>query len=139
VLIGAAGTPGATPQKELAARNYQGRVYQTHGSPNPDFLRVVGKDGNGTILPAGPMLVYEQLPESNPVKKSAAGYVRQYEAKFGTRATFGGHAWDTYPAARACRPRGAAQGEAWNPGVPGGAARCARRCQGVAGVARRVP
>jgi branched-chain amino acid transport system substrate-binding protein len=42
------------------------------------------------------MLVYEQLPDSNPLKESAAEYVRQYEAKYGTRATFGGHAWDSY-------------------------------------------
>jgi len=96
VLIGASGTPAATPQKELAERGYKGRVYQTHGVANPDFLRVVGKDGNGTILPAGPMLIYEQLPDSNPLKKSAGEYVRQYEAKLGTRSTFGGHAWDTY-------------------------------------------
>jgi branched-chain amino acid transport system substrate-binding protein len=96
VLVGASGTPAATPQKELAARNYKGKVYQTHGVANPDFLRVVGKEGNGTILPAGPMLVYEQLPASNPVKKSAAEYVTKYEAKYGTRSTFGGHAWDAY-------------------------------------------
>jgi branched-chain amino acid transport system substrate-binding protein len=96
VLIGAAGTPGATPQKELVARNYKGKIYQTHGVANPDFLRVVGKDGNGTLLPSGPMLVYEQLPDSNPVKKSAAEYVTKYEQKFGTRSTFGGHAWDAY-------------------------------------------
>jgi branched-chain amino acid transport system substrate-binding protein len=96
VLIGASGTPAATPQKELAARNYKGKVYQTHGVANPDFLRVVGKEGNGTILPAGPMLVYEQLSASNPVKKSAAEYVTKYEAKYGTRSTFGGHAWDAY-------------------------------------------
>ena len=96
VLIGASGTPAATPQKDLATRNYKGRVYQTHGVANPDFLRVVGKEGNGTILPAGPMLVYEQLPASNPVKKSAAEYVTKYEAKYGTRSTFGGHAWDAY-------------------------------------------
>jgi branched-chain amino acid transport system substrate-binding protein len=96
VLIGASGTPAATPQKELATRNYKGKVYQTHGVANPDFLRVVGKEGNGTILPAGPMLVYEQLPASNPVKKSAAEYVTKYEAKYGTRSTFGGHAWDAY-------------------------------------------
>ena len=96
VLIGAAGTPGATPQKELVARGYKGRIYQTHGVANPDFLRVVGKDGNGTLLPAGPMLVYEQLPDSNPVKKVAAGYITQYEKKFGTRSTFGGHAYDAY-------------------------------------------
>ncbi|MET0202954.1 MAG: ABC transporter substrate-binding protein, partial [Casimicrobiaceae bacterium] len=98
ILIGAAGTPGATPQKELATRNYKGKIYQTHGVANPDFLRVVGKDGNGTLLPIGPMLVYEQLPDSNPVKKVAAEYITQYEAKYGkgSRTTFGGHGYDTY-------------------------------------------
>jgi len=96
VLIGASGTPAATPQKELVARGYKGRIYQTHGVANPDLLRVLGKDGNGTILPTGPMLVYEQLPDVNPVKKSAGEYVRLYEAKYGTRATFGGHAWDAF-------------------------------------------
>ncbi len=98
ILIAAAGTPGATPQKELVARGYKGRIYQTHGVANPDFLRVVGKDGDGTVLPIGPMLVYEQLPDSNPLKKSAAEYITKYEAKYGkdSRSTFGGHAWDAY-------------------------------------------
>ncbi|MGE5090399.1 MAG: ABC transporter substrate-binding protein [Candidatus Levyibacteriota bacterium] len=98
ILIGAAGTPGATPQKELIARHYKGRIYQTHGVANPDFLRVLGKEGNGTELPIGPMLVWEQLPDSNPIKKVAQGYVTQYEAKYGagSRATFGGHAYDAY-------------------------------------------
>jgi branched-chain amino acid transport system substrate-binding protein len=98
ILIAAAGTPGATPQKELVARGYKGKIYQTHGVANPDFLRVVGKDGDGTILPIGPMLVYEQLPDSNPLKKAAAEYIGKYEAKYGkdSRSTFGGHAWDAY-------------------------------------------
>ena len=98
VLIGASGTPGATPQKELVARGYKGKIYQTHGVANPDFLRVVGADGNGTYLPIGPMLVYEQLPDSNPIKKVAAEYISKYEAKYGkdSRSTFGGHAWDAY-------------------------------------------
>jgi len=96
ILIGAAGTPGATPAKELVARGYKGKIFQTHGVANPDFLRVVGKDGNGEILPAGPMLVYEQLPDTNAVKKTAAEYVTRYEQKFGTRTTFGGHLYDAY-------------------------------------------
>jgi branched-chain amino acid transport system substrate-binding protein len=98
ILIGAAGTPGATPQKELVARNYKGKIYQTHGVANPDFLRVVGKDGDGTLLPIGPMLVFEQLPDSNPIKKVAASYITTYEAKYGkgSRTTFGGHAYDAY-------------------------------------------
>jgi len=113
VLIGAAGTPGATPQKELIARGYKGKIYQTHGVANPDFLRVVGKDGNGTLLPAGPMLVWEQLPDTNPIKKVAAEYVTAYEKKFGTRSTFGGHAYDTYLLLRAAVP------EALKAGKPG--------------------
>jgi branched-chain amino acid transport system substrate-binding protein len=94
VLIAASGTPAATPHKELKARGYKGKIYQTHGVANSDFLRVVGADGNGSFLPAGPMLVYEQLPDSNPIKKVAADYIGKYEAKFGPRSTFGGHAWD---------------------------------------------
>jgi branched-chain amino acid transport system substrate-binding protein len=98
ILIAAAGTPGATPQKELVARKYKGKIYQTHGVANNDFLRVVGKDGDGTLLPSGPMLVFEQLPDANPLKKTAADYINKYEAKYGkdSRSTFGGHAWDAY-------------------------------------------
>lgn len=96
ILIVGSGTPAATPHKELLARGYKGRIYQTHGVGNSDFLRVVGKDGNGSFLPAGPMLAYEQLPDSNPIKKVAKDYITQYEAKFGPRTTFGGHAWDSY-------------------------------------------
>jgi branched-chain amino acid transport system substrate-binding protein len=98
ILIGASGTPGATPQKELFARRYKGKIYQTHGVANPDFLRVCGADCNGTLLPIGPMLVFEQLPETNPVKKVAAQYITDYEAKYGkdSRTTFGGHAYDTF-------------------------------------------
>ena len=98
ILIAGAGTPAATPHKELIARGYKGKIYQTHGIANPDFMRVVGKDGNGSFFPVGPMAVYEQLPDNNPVKKSAAEYVVKYEAKFGpgSRTTFGGHAWDAW-------------------------------------------
>ncbi|HXX82366.1 MAG TPA: ABC transporter substrate-binding protein [Casimicrobiaceae bacterium] len=98
ILIAGSGTPAATPHKELVARGYKGKIYQTHGVANPDFMRVVGKDGDGSFFPVGPMAVYEQLPDSNPVKKSAADYVNKYEAKYGagSRTTFGGHAWDAY-------------------------------------------
>ena len=94
VIIAASGTPAATPHKELKARGYKGKIYQTHGVANADFLRVVGADGNGSYLPSGPMLVYEQLPDSNPIKKVSADFVTKYEAKFGQRSTFGGHVWD---------------------------------------------
>lgn len=97
VLVAGSGTPAALPQKSLKERGYTGKVYQTHGVANADFLRVGGKDVEGTLLPAGPVLVAEQLPASNPVKKSALAYVAAYEAANGkgTVSTFGAHAWDT--------------------------------------------
>jgi len=96
VLIAGSGTPAALPQKTLKERGYKGKIYQTHGVANNDFLRVCGKDCEGTWLPSGPILVAEQLPDSNPVKKSALAYKSAYEKAYGagTVSTFGGHAWD---------------------------------------------
>lgn len=96
ILIAGAGTPAALPQKSLKEKGYKGLIYQTHGVANADFLRVCGKDCEGTLLPAGPVLVAEQLPAGNPVKKSALTYVQKYEAAYGkgSASTFGAHAWD---------------------------------------------
>src|SRR5574343_255510 len=96
VLIGGSGTPAALPQKSLKEKGYKGVIYQTHGIANADFLRVCGKDCEGTLLPAGPVLVADQLPADHPVKKSAMEYVTRYEAAQGkgTVSTFGAHAWD---------------------------------------------
>ena len=96
VLIAGSGTPAALPQKTLKERGYKGQIYQTHGVANRDFLRVCGKDCEGTWLPAGPVLVASQLPADNPVKKSATAYVEAYEKAHGKNSvsTFGAHAWD---------------------------------------------
>lgn len=98
VLVAGSGTPAALPQKALKERGFTGKMYQTHGVANNDFLRVCGKDCEGTFLPSGPMLVAKQLPASHPVKKSALEYVTKYETQYGAGSvsTFGGHAWDAF-------------------------------------------
>ncbi len=97
ILIAGSGTPAALPQKTLKERGYAGKIYQTHGVANNDFLRVCGKDCEGTLLPAGPVLVAAQLPNDHPVKKSALAYIDAYEKVHGkgSVSTFGAHAWDT--------------------------------------------
>jgi branched-chain amino acid transport system substrate-binding protein len=106
VLIAGSGTPAALPQKTLKERGYKGQIYQTHGVANRDFLRVCGKDCEGTWLPAGPMLVARQLPADHPVKKSALAYVEVYEKAHGkdSVSTFGGHAWDAVVLLQAAIP-----------------------------------
>jgi branched-chain amino acid transport system substrate-binding protein len=106
VLIAGSGTPAALPQKTLKERGYKGQIYQSHGVANRDFLRVCGKDCEGTWLPAGPMLVARQLPADHPVKKSALAYVEAYEKVHGkdSVSTFGGHAWDSVVLLQAAVP-----------------------------------
>jgi branched-chain amino acid transport system substrate-binding protein len=96
VLIAGSGTPAALPQVALTERGFKGKFYQTHGVANNDFLRVGGKNVEGTFLPAGPVLVAAQLPDSNPIKKVALDYVTKYEKAYGkgSVSTFGAHAWD---------------------------------------------
>jgi branched-chain amino acid transport system substrate-binding protein len=95
VYIFSFGTPGATPHIELVKRGYKGAIYQTHGVANADFLRIGGKDVEGAYMAVAPVLVAEQLAESNPIRKPAMEYVTQYEGKYGpnTRSQFGSTAW----------------------------------------------
>ena len=96
VFIAASGTPAALPQVFLHEHGYQGMVYQTHGVANNDFLRIGGKAVEGTLLPAGPVLVAEQLPRSHPARQPALDFVQKYEALpgAGIRSTFAAYLWD---------------------------------------------
>lgn len=96
IFIGAAGTPAALPQVTLVDRGYKGKIYQTHGVANNDFLRVGGSKLEGTFVPAGPVLVAEQLPNDHPAKKPGMEFVKNYEAipGAGPRSTFAAYLWD---------------------------------------------
>ena len=79
VITGGSGTPGALPYLALAERGYKGGLYGTHALINPDFVRVGGTAVEGVIAPTGPVIVAEQLPESNPTKKVALAFREAYQ------------------------------------------------------------
>jgi branched-chain amino acid transport system substrate-binding protein len=95
VLIAAVGGPAVLPQATLRDQGYKGPIYQTHAVATEDFIRL-GKDKvEGTVLAAGPMLVIDEIPDSNPTKKVAQAYIAKYEKQFGSKpATFGANTWD---------------------------------------------
>ena len=95
VLIAAPGSSSVLPQTTLYDQGYRGKVYQTHGAALPDFLKLGGKKVEGTILAASLMLVLDQVSDSHPSKKIAAGYVAAYEKQNGSKpATFGANVYD---------------------------------------------
>lgn len=98
VVVGGSGTPGALPHVTLSERNYKGKVYHNHGVINKDFLRVGGKAIEGGFAPTGPVMVAEQLPDSNPVKKASLEFTKLYETAFGagSRNAFAAYSYDAY-------------------------------------------
>jgi branched-chain amino acid transport system substrate-binding protein len=96
IVIGASGTPAALPATTLVERGYKGRVYLNHGVANNDFLRVGGKDVEGMFVPASPVIVAGQLPDSHPAKKRALEYTALYESSYGAGSVsaFGSYTWD---------------------------------------------
>jgi len=95
MLIAAVGGPAVLPQATLRDQGFKGTIYQTHAVATDDFIKL-GKDKvEGTVLAAGPMLVIDEIPDSNPTRKVALAYIAQYEKQFGSRpATFGANTWD---------------------------------------------
>ena len=98
IFVGASGTPAAMPQITLRERGYKGKIYQSHGVTSKEFLRVGGKAVEGALIPVGPVLVAEQLPDSHPTKKNAVAFVKELEGKHGpdSRSTFAGASWDAF-------------------------------------------
>jgi branched-chain amino acid transport system substrate-binding protein len=96
VVIGASGTPAVLPARVLAERGYKGSVYFNHGVANPDFLRVGGKDIEGTYVPTSPVVVAAALPANHPAKAQAMAYVKRYEGVngAGSVSAFGAYTWD---------------------------------------------
>ena len=98
VITGTSGTPGALPYLALAERGYKGLIYGTHALINPDFVRVGGTSVEGLLAPTGPVVVAEQLPESNPMRKAAMDYRAGYQKANGAVPTdaFSAYTFDAW-------------------------------------------
>ena len=95
MLIAAVGGPAVLPQATLRDQGFKGTIYQTHAVATDDFIKLGKEKVEGTVLAAGPMLVIDEIPDSNPTRKVAQGYIAQYEKAFGAKpATFGANTWD---------------------------------------------
>ena len=98
VLVVGSGSPAALPQTTLRERGYKGQIYQTHAAANQAFLKVAGKAAEGAIMPVGPVVVVDQVPDTHPSKTAGRDLVHKYEAAYGpgSFSSFAGHAFDAF-------------------------------------------
>ncbi len=87
------------PSASIATKNYADLgiglpLFHSHGVGNKRFIELAGPAANGVVFPAGKLLVAEQLDDADAQKPVLLAYAREFEARYGPRNTFGGHAWD---------------------------------------------
>jgi len=94
---------GTNPGPAMIAKNRKQLgmtipLFNSHGIASPKFIELSGGAAEGTFLPAGKLIVVDQLPASDPQKAVLAKYKADYEGRFGkgSVSTFGGHAWDAF-------------------------------------------
>jgi branched-chain amino acid transport system substrate-binding protein len=98
VITGTSGTPGALPYLALSERGYKGQIYGMHALINPDFVRVGGNAVEGLLAPTGPVIVAEQLPDSNPIRKVSMDFRTAYQKANGAAPTdaFSAYTFDAW-------------------------------------------
>ena len=101
------------PSASIATKNYADLgltmpLFQSHGIGNKRFIELAGRAANGVRFPVGKLLVAEQLSDDDRQKAVLLGYARDFEARYGPRNTFGGHAWDAVQIALKAMERGGA-------------------------------
>jgi branched-chain amino acid transport system substrate-binding protein len=110
VLTKVKGTPGVqavvnwsiVPAQSIVAKNMRQigldvPLFQSHGFGNPKYVEQAGVAAEGTLFPAGRLLVVDELPDDHPQKALLAAYKKEYEAKYKENvSTFGGHGYDAF-------------------------------------------
>jgi branched-chain amino acid transport system substrate-binding protein len=96
IMMGNSATPAALPVVALRRRGYKGEIYGNHGIVSPAFIKVGGASAEGVVADTSPLVVYDQLPDSNPIKPVAVAFMADYAKKFGAESVnpFAGYSYD---------------------------------------------
>ena len=96
VICWATNKESAIVAQDMVTLGFTIPLFCSHGVANKAFIEQAGDAANGVILPAGKLLVVDDVPSSDPQAKVLKKYRDDYEDIYGegTVNTFGGHAYD---------------------------------------------
>jgi branched-chain amino acid transport system substrate-binding protein len=96
VYIHAIPPSSALVHQALKRVGYSGPIYHSGGSANNAFISIGKKDVEGALLGTTPVLVYTDLPGSNPLKPVITKFAALYEKRFNVPKVdiFPGQSWD---------------------------------------------
>lgn len=107
IMMGNSATPATLPVVALRHLGYKGVIYGNHGIVSPAFIKVGGAATNGVIAATSPVVVADQLADSNPVRPVAQKFAKDYMAKFPGQGVgpFAGYSYDAFLLLQAAIPQ----------------------------------
>ena len=107
IMMGNSATPATLPVVALRHLGYKGVIYGDHGIVSPAFIKVGGAAVNGVIAATSPVVVADQLADSNPIRPVAEKFVKDYTAKFPGQGVgpFAGYSYDAFLLLQAAIPQ----------------------------------
>lgn len=96
VYVHAIPPSSALMQQALKRVGFTAPIYQSGGSANNAFLSIGKQDVEGSLVGTTPVLVYKDMPDSNPLKPVITKFAALYEKQFNVPKVdiFPGQAWD---------------------------------------------
>ncbi|MDR7434102.1 MAG: ABC transporter substrate-binding protein [Armatimonadota bacterium] len=96
VVIGSIPPAAAVINVAVAGRVGLRKIVHGHGACSPDLIRTAGAAAEGTVMPCGKILVADQLPATDPVRRVNLELIQEYTRITGGDpiSTFAGHAYD---------------------------------------------
>jgi branched-chain amino acid transport system substrate-binding protein len=106
IMMGNSATPAALPVVALRRRGFKGGIYGNHGVVSPAFIKVGGAAVEGVVAVTSPLVVYDQLRDSNVIKPVASAFMADYAKQFGPQSVnpFAGYSYDAMLLLKAAIP-----------------------------------
>jgi len=93
------GPAGAIVSKNHHALGIEAPLVQCHGLPGPRYIELAGEAAEGDLMPATKLLIWKDLPDTDPQKKVIEEFVNLYVNEYHYDKeypinTHSGYAWD---------------------------------------------
>ncbi len=93
------GPAGAIVAKNKAQLGIKVPLFQCHGQPGPEYIKLAGQASEGDLMPATKLMAAAQLPDNDPQKQVIQNFIHLYNDVYHLDKQFpinthSGYAWD---------------------------------------------
>ena len=95
IVVWTIGPAGAIIARNAKQLNLSIPLFQCHGQPDANYLKLAANAANNTAMPATKLMVGAQLPKNDPQRAVVLDFIKEFHAhKLGEIGTHSGYAWD---------------------------------------------